>query len=93
MESDQWNAKDFSDNDTRLLNQILSSSTRDPPAWTESSKIWILYSDMDEEADGIDELAAAQASQTNRTGAAKARVEALKLKKRPIFFQTQLCCA
>ncbi|KAL7790847.1 Vps54 domain-containing protein [Trichoderma ceciliae] len=43
MESDQWSARDFTDENTRLLNQILECSTQDIEAWTESSRIWIPY--------------------------------------------------
>ncbi|OTB06078.1 hypothetical protein M426DRAFT_319155 [Hypoxylon sp. CI-4A] len=40
MESDQWSAKDFTDENTVLLNRILESSTKDSAAWLEGSKIW-----------------------------------------------------
>ncbi|PNP37546.1 hypothetical protein TGAMA5MH_10487 [Trichoderma gamsii] len=43
MESDQWSSKDFTDENTQLLNRILDCSTQDIEAWTESSKIWIPY--------------------------------------------------
>lgn len=43
MESDQWGAKDFTDENTLLLNQILECSTQDIEAWTVSSRIWIPY--------------------------------------------------
>lgn len=43
MESDQWGSKDFTDENTQLLNRILECSTQDIEAWTESSKIWIPY--------------------------------------------------
>lgn len=43
MESDQWGAKDFSDENTQLLNQILECSTQDTGAWTENSRIWVPY--------------------------------------------------
>ncbi|KAI0011107.1 Vps54-domain-containing protein [Xylariaceae sp. FL0662B] len=45
MESDQWSAKDFSENATVLLNRILESSTKDSDAWLEGSKIWIPFSE------------------------------------------------
>ncbi|GAB1311834.1 hypothetical protein MFIFM68171_02044 [Madurella fahalii] len=41
MESDQWEARDFSDNDTAKLNWILSSSTTDAAELPDSLKIWI----------------------------------------------------
>jgi vacuolar protein sorting-associated protein 54 len=52
MESDQWSAKDFNDNDQRLLSEILESSTKDAPSWSEGTMIWLPYSDSDEEATG-----------------------------------------
>ncbi|KAI1084159.1 putative GARP complex component [Whalleya microplaca] len=45
MESDQWSAKDFSDNATVLLNRILESSTKDSDAWLQGSKIWLPFSE------------------------------------------------
>lgn len=68
MESDQWGAKDFGEDDQKLLSEILESSTKDAPSWSEGTKIWIPYSDIDEEANGIDEAT----SQAN--GAAKAKI-------------------
>lgn len=47
MESDQWSAKDFAEKQTRLLTDILESSTKDAPAWSEGKEIWIPY-DEDE---------------------------------------------
>ena len=43
MESDQWNAKDFAEKHTELLELVLESSTQDAAAWTDSSKIWVPY--------------------------------------------------
>ncbi|KAI2615869.1 Vps54-domain-containing protein [Hypoxylon sp. NC1633] len=51
MESDQWNAKDFTDENTMLLNRILDSSTKDSAAWLEGSKIWIPFSETDGKED------------------------------------------
>ncbi|KAG6116356.1 hypothetical protein E4U14_000271 [Claviceps sp. LM454 group G7] len=47
MEADQWNAKDFSENDSQLLGMILSSATQDSSVWTENNKIWIPYRDLE----------------------------------------------
>jgi vacuolar protein sorting-associated protein 54 len=52
MESDQWNARDFSDHDIILLNRILESSTRDAAAWSEGRKIWIPYAPDEDEVNG-----------------------------------------
>ncbi|PQE08253.1 hypothetical protein CJF31_00009510 [Rutstroemia sp. NJR-2017a BVV2] len=40
MESDPWNAKDFTDEDKEILNHILSASTQDIEAWSSGSKVW-----------------------------------------------------
>ncbi|KAI0851578.1 Vps54-domain-containing protein [Daldinia vernicosa] len=45
MESDQWSAKDFTEENTILLKRILDSSTKDSDAWLEGSKIWIPFSE------------------------------------------------
>lgn len=70
MESDQWNAADFGDKDTELLNQILEASTRDAAAWMEGTQIWIPHdeSEGDKEAN-LD----APATQANGSGKAKTR--------------------
>lgn len=47
MESDQWSAKDFTEENTVLLNRILESSTKDSTAWLEGSKIWIPFSETE----------------------------------------------
>ncbi|KAI1821568.1 Vps54-like protein-domain-containing protein [Xylaria intraflava] len=47
MESDQWNAKDFTENHNVLLSQILDCSTKDPKSWTIGSQIWIPFSESE----------------------------------------------
>jgi len=69
MESDQWNAKDFSDADTELLNHILQGSTRDATAWSEGSKIWIPHHDTDDEP----QIDVEGSSQPNGTAKGKTR--------------------
>lgn len=69
MESDQWGAKDFGEEDQKLLDEILDSSTKDAPSWAEGTEIWTPYSDVDEEANGTSETVA----QTNGTTKAKIR--------------------
>ncbi|KAK4453285.1 Vps54-domain-containing protein [Podospora aff. communis PSN243] len=77
MESDQWNAKDFDDADTALLNQILQGSTSDASAWSEGTKIWIPHPDTDDEP----QLEATDASQSN--GAAKGKTRSAVIDEEP----------
>ncbi|KAK4992173.1 hypothetical protein LTR50_001351 [Elasticomyces elasticus] len=39
LESDQWDAKNFGEEDQAFLSRILDSMTRDPPAWTQGISI------------------------------------------------------
>ncbi|KAK4189652.1 vacuolar protein sorting-associated protein 54 [Podospora australis] len=72
MDSDQWNAADFGDKDTELLNRILEASTRDASAWVEGTHIWFPHPDAPGEAKqpGEDAL---ESTQTNGAGRTKAR--------------------
>ncbi|RFN54847.1 vacuolar protein sorting-associated protein 54 [Fusarium flagelliforme] len=65
MESDQWNAKDFDEKNTELLNTILGSSTHDPQEWTDSTKIWIPNSELEHHNE--------ETIETNGTGKEKTR--------------------
>ncbi|KAJ5494887.1 hypothetical protein N7539_000003 [Penicillium diatomitis] len=40
MDSDRWDARDFTDADVAVLTRILDASTKDIDLWTEGSKIW-----------------------------------------------------
>lgn len=40
MDSDHWDAKDFSDADSETLAHIIEASTRDIEAWTQACTIW-----------------------------------------------------
>ncbi|KAI0914302.1 Vps54-like protein-domain-containing protein [Ustulina deusta] len=51
MESDQWNAKDFTERDNVFLNRILECSTKDSTCWTEGSQIWIPFSESRSDED------------------------------------------
>ncbi|EFX02605.1 garp complex component [Grosmannia clavigera kw1407] len=51
MDQDQWAARDFSEKDTKLLQQILDASTKDVEEWTEDVMIWTPYP-TDDENDG-----------------------------------------
>jgi vacuolar protein sorting-associated protein 54 len=43
MDSDQWDPKDFGENDSILLSRVLEGSTCDAEAWTVGGKIWLPY--------------------------------------------------
>ncbi len=58
MESDQWNAADFGDKDTELLNRILEGSTRDAISWAEGTQIWIPHPDTEASSEEPDLLSA-----------------------------------
>ncbi|KAI7279904.1 Vps54-domain-containing protein [Hortaea werneckii] len=41
LDDDDWNAKDFTEADEKVLQKVLGSMSRDPPEWTEGRKaIW-----------------------------------------------------
>ncbi|KAK9444942.1 vacuolar sorting protein [Metarhizium brunneum] len=67
MDSDQWEAKDFSEKHTTELDRILSCSTKDPAEWSDGIKPWILYSDDDPDFNCADD------PQLNSDGKAKTR--------------------
>lgn len=76
MESDQWNAKDFTDENAEVLRQVLECSTQDTIAWTERTKIWVPYGELS--------AAAAQeptSAETNGTGKDKTRTAAIEEEK------------
>ncbi|KAF2970388.1 hypothetical protein GQX73_g3224 [Xylaria multiplex] len=49
MESDQWNAKDFTERDNVLLSRVLECSTKDSKSWTDGSQIWIPFSELQDD--------------------------------------------
>lgn len=67
MESDQWEARDFSENDTAELNRILSCSTTDPSEWSDGLKVWIPCSNGDPEPGGVDNLQSRSSGSKSRT--------------------------
>jgi vacuolar protein sorting-associated protein 54 len=75
MESDQWNAKDFTEGHTEVLNQILGCSTQDAAAWTERTSIWVPYSELSNSAQ---EPASAE---TNGSGKDKTRTATIEEEK------------
>ncbi|KAK2067539.1 hypothetical protein P8C59_001274 [Phyllachora maydis] len=73
MDADQWNAVDFTERDTELLAHILESSTRDAPAWLESTMIHLPYSDDDDIKDNKDSNGLGDDHQANGAGKTKTR--------------------
>lgn len=69
MDQDQWAARDFTEKDTKLLQQILDASTKDVDAWTEGVMIWTPYPTGDED----DEDEAASSNGASAAGKAKTR--------------------
>lgn len=70
MESDQWGAADFTEQDSRHLKSILDSSTSDPPEWSLGTQIWVPYPEEEEETNGAE-----NAPQSNGNGKTKAVID------------------
>lgn len=51
MESDQWSAKDFTEEHNVLLGRILECSTKDSTSWTDGNQIWLSFSESQEDGD------------------------------------------
>lgn len=45
MEADRWDARDFLDPDTVILQRVLEASDHDPEIWSLGSKIWLPYTE------------------------------------------------
>ncbi|KAG6284737.1 hypothetical protein E4U09_007695 [Claviceps aff. purpurea] len=81
MEADQWNAKDFSENDSQLLGMILSSATQDSTVWTENNKIWIPYRDLEKLATESSAAEPAEPAEPNGTSKDKTRSAVIETEK------------
>lgn len=66
MESDRWEARDFSDAENVLLSRILDSTTKDPSPWLRKAAVW-----EDPEGDKLNGETAA--TETNGAAKEKAR--------------------
>jgi vacuolar protein sorting-associated protein 54 len=86
MESDQWNAKDFSDENAELLGQLLDASTQDPEAWSERTKIWVPY----HEIEGAEKESSGPA-EPNGTGKDKGRTATIDSEKFVLPASAILC--
>lgn len=47
MDGDNWSAKDFSEDDEKVLKRVLEGGDKDPEAWERGSKIWLPYSEIE----------------------------------------------
>ncbi|KAI7085654.1 Vps54-domain-containing protein [Hortaea werneckii] len=69
LDGDDWNAKDFTEADEKVLQKVLGSMSRDPPEWTEGRKaIWedVGYS-PERASESADVGAGEKAADTNGT--------------------------
>ncbi|PHH60474.1 hypothetical protein CDD81_1605 [Ophiocordyceps australis] len=82
MESDQWNAKDLTEDKAELLRLMVESSTEDATAWTDGSRLWVA---------GEGETCSAAAGESNGTGKDKARVAVIE-SERFILPQSAILC-
>ncbi|GAO17852.1 hypothetical protein UVI_02011480 [Ustilaginoidea virens] len=91
MEADQWNAKDFTDSDSRLLGLILGSSTNDDDSvWTGNSKIWIPRHEA-EKLTVTTTAETAEANGTNGTSKDKIRSAVIESEKFILPNSARLC--
>lgn len=72
MESDQWNARDFSDKNAELLDQLVEGSTHDTAAWSDRTRIWVPYHEI-EKADR--ETAEPETNGTSKDKGRKATID------------------
>ncbi|KAI6783023.1 Vacuolar protein sorting-associated protein-like protein [Emericellopsis cladophorae] len=87
MESDQWNAKDFSDENAELLGQLLEASTQDPAAWSERTKIWVPYHEIEK----AERESSAASTEPNGTGKDKGRTAIIDSEKFVLPSSAILC--
>ena len=75
MEQDQWAAKDFTAQNTELLNQVLESSTHDSVAWTDRTRLWVPYREIEASNGNVDE------PETNGSAKEKTRTASIDAEK------------
>jgi len=90
MESDQWNAKDFTERHNTLLGRILESSTKDSEAWTEGSKIWAPFSESQDDGEG-DRSSGRPRAESNGATKEKARSAVIDLESYILPHSAILC--
>lgn len=69
MDSDNWNAKDFSEADDKILSLVLEATEHDPEAWSRGSKVWLPYNESSESGatNGVNGTEAAASSGKKET--------------------------
>ncbi|CAK7263232.1 hypothetical protein SEPCBS119000_000392 [Sporothrix epigloea] len=80
MDQDQWAARDFTDEDNDTLQQILTSSTKDAPAWAAEVSLWIpapLDDDLNDYKDNKETTASAAGAAPPASSKAKMRSAAV----------------
>ncbi|GIZ47853.1 hypothetical protein CKM354_001093300 [Cercospora kikuchii] len=79
LDSDNWNAEDFSDKQNELLQRILASMTKDPPEWLQSTTtIWEDYAPPTMQTNGISASESASGTTVNGTAAITGKAAAAK---------------
>lgn len=67
MDADRWEAKDFSDHDSQILDRILEASTREIEPWTRACVVWVVKGEQpngDSQVDGETNAAVASKDKT-----------------------------
>ncbi|KAF2208372.1 hypothetical protein CERZMDRAFT_70902 [Cercospora zeae-maydis SCOH1-5] len=79
LDSENWNAEDFSDKQNELLQRCLASMTKDPAEWLQSTAtIWEEHNPVSQQNNGIDTRAPSSSATANGTAAAAGKVAAAK---------------
>ncbi|CAK7265355.1 hypothetical protein SEPCBS57363_001540 [Sporothrix epigloea] len=94
MDQDQWAARDFTDEDNEILQQILTSSTKDAPAWTADVSLWIptpIDDGLDNYKDDKDTAASTAAVVTPASSKAKTRSATVDEEAFLLPFSAVLC--
>ncbi|KAL8973567.1 MAG: hypothetical protein Q9197_002190 [Variospora fuerteventurae] len=68
MDTDRWEAKDFGDRDSQILDRILAGSTKDVDAWTKACLVW---EKNEEEINGNAKIEAVVNGESNGTNLPK----------------------
>lgn len=94
MDQDQWAARDFTGEDNEILQQVLTSSTTDAPAWTADISLWTpapIDDDLDTYKDNKDTAASAAAGVTPASSKVKTRSATVDEETFLLPFSAVLC--